>query len=377
MNKILTGIRFVVRDLISDGWRSIMTIIILTIFISCYFCLASLAEAGKKFGSQKVDSCKLIMIAHNVFDLSDSLITDTDFNAARELSPSLIKSISPLILKHLNVEGYLLQVRGASIEDFQSIHSLSLLQGTWPTGEREVVIGEGTVSLTNWKVGDEVCIFGVDHTITGIVRAGGTKFGSIWMRMENAEQLFDTRGVYQFGWIVLQKDVDAQSVIDLLQNDPRVAGQFDVYYADQMYELYTNGLREVKENSSMLAILSLICVMLGVYGSIYLTMYEKSRELTIIRSIGFNSQEIRWILSLRTSLQVIAAFFLGLGISFLAVKVYEKYYPIMVYSIPLPVIVSSNTLIIGIFCVLVFAWLGVWLPTRHLKKRTVISMLKR
>ena len=105
MNKLLAGIRFVVRDLKSDGWRSIITVINLTVFISCYFCLASLAEAGFKFGSQTVDPGHLMIISHNVFDLTDSRITEKDFEPARELLPSPVASVSPLIIKHINVEG--------------------------------------------------------------------------------------------------------------------------------------------------------------------------------------------------------------------------------------------------------------------------------
>jgi hypothetical protein len=52
MSKFFEEIRFILRDLKSDGWRSPITLINLTVFIGCYFCLASLAEAGYKFGGQ-------------------------------------------------------------------------------------------------------------------------------------------------------------------------------------------------------------------------------------------------------------------------------------------------------------------------------------
>ena len=91
MGRLLEGIRFIIRDLQSDGWRSAITVINLVIFISCYFCLASLAEAGYKFGNQSRDPDELMMITHNVFDLSDSQISETDFEPIRELIPSVVK----------------------------------------------------------------------------------------------------------------------------------------------------------------------------------------------------------------------------------------------------------------------------------------------
>ena len=377
MNKLLAGIRFVVRDLKSDGWRSIITVINLTVFISCYFCLASLAEAGFKFGSQTVDPGHLMIISHNVFDLTDSRITEKDFEPARELLPSPVASVSPLIIKHINVEGYLLQVRGAPLEDFETVHGLTLLEGAWPTGSHEVVIGEGTVALTNWQIGQTLRIYGVDFTISGITRSSGTKFSSIWMTLENAEQLFNTRGVYQFAWIVLTPDANPQAVLDQLNADPRLAGKFDVYFADQLYESYSKALNDIKEISMMLVIFALICVMLGVYGSTNLTLTERSRELTILRAVGFGSNAIRMVLTMRTFVQVIASFLLAWLISFIAIEWFQTIRPIVIHSVPLPVVISLNILAVGGCLSILFAWIGVWLPTRHLRNSSVASMIQR
>jgi ABC-type lipoprotein release transport system permease subunit len=377
MGRFLEGIRFIFRDLQSDGWRSSITVINLVIFISCYFCLASLAEAGYKFGNQPRDPDELMMITHSVFDLSDSQITDIDFEPIRELIPSQVKSVSPLILKHLNIGGYFLQVRAAPLKDFEVVHKLSLLEGKWPTGTNDVVIGEGTRSLTNWKVGDKIRIYGVDFMITGLVHSTGTKFGSVWMSLENAEKLFNTHGMYQFAWIVLSPGADSLAVISQLSHDPRLVGKFDVYYADQLYQQYSSALNDVRDISLVLVILALLSVMFGVYGSTYLTLTERKRELTILRSVGFASRTIRLVLSMRTIIQVILAYLFSWVITLLAISWFESISPIMIHSIPLPVIISAKILFIGAFLSILFAWIGVWLPTRHLQKSSVISMIQR
>ncbi len=377
MKKFFEGIRFIVQDLKSDGWRSIITVINLTVFISCYFCLASLAEAGYKFGSQTINPSELIMISRNVFDLSDSEITDKDFEPIRDLMPSPVNSVSPLILRHLNVDGYLLQVRAAPLEDFATVHSMALLQGAWPAGENEVIIGEGTVSATGWKIGQVIHIFGVDFTVTGITRSPGTKFGSIWMSMENAERLFGTQGTYQFAWIVITKDANSDAVIAQLKNDPRVSDDFDIYYADQLYEQYSSALNDIKDISLMLVILALLSVMLGVYGSTFLTLSERSRELTILRAVGFGTRAIRLVLSLRTLVQVVLAYLLSWLITYFAIQVFEGINPLMIHTLPLPVVISFKILAAGAVLSFFFAWIGVWLPTRHLRKSSVISMIQR
>ena len=377
MKSVTEGIRFIVRDLKSDGWRSIVTVINLTVFISCYFCLASLAEAGFKYGNQDIDPNQLIMISHNLFDLTDSQVQKSDFVPLEELIPSPVMAVSPLIVKHLNVNGYILQVRGAPLGDFEAIHHLTLLEGSWPTEAQQVVIGEGTVSLAHWKIGDQLTIFGKKFTITGYVRSPGTKFGSVWMSLENAESLFNTKGKYQFAWILLAPGTDAKAVMDQLNQDTRISGKFDVYYADQLYQQYTSALNDIKNISMMLVVLSLLLVMLGVYGSTYLTLSERKRELTILRSIGFGTQALRSILTLRTFVQVIFAYLLGWAITFGAIQWFQTIEPIMIHSVPLPVVISVKVSIIGLILSILFAWVGVLLPTMHLRRSSVISMIQR
>jgi ABC-type lipoprotein release transport system permease subunit len=377
MGRFLEGIRFIIRDLQSDGWRSTITVINLVIFISCYFCLASLAEAGYKFGTQSRDPEELMMISHNVFDLSDSQISVADFNPIQELIPSRVKNVSPLMLKHLNVEGYFLQLRAAPLNDFESVHKLSLLEGNWPIGADEVVIGEGTRSLTQWVVGDTIRIYGVDFKITGLVHSTGTKFGSIWMGLESAENLFNTTGLYQFAWIVLNPGVNPDEVISQLSSDPRLVGKFDVYYSDQLYQQYSSALNDIRDISLVLVLLALMSIMFGVYGSTYLTLTERKRELTILRSVGFTSRTIRVVLSMRTVIQVILAYLFSWVITMFAIHWFESISPIMIHSIPLPVIISVKILLAGAVLSIFFAWIGVWLPTRHLQKSSVISMIQR
>lgn len=377
MGRLLEGIRFIFRDLRSDGWRSAITVINLVIFISCYFCLASLAEAGYKFGNQSRNPDELMMISHNVFDLSDSQISESDFAPIRDLIPTSVQSVSPLILKHLNVEGYFLQVRAAPLNDFEDVHNLSLLEGKWPSATNEVVIGEGTKSLTNWAIGKTIRVYGVDFKIAGMVRSTGTKFGSIWMSLEDAEELFDTNGSYQFAWIVLAPGVDPDAVIGQLGSDPRLSGKFDIYYADQLYQQYSSALNDVRDISLVLVMLALMSVMFGVYGSTYLTLTERKRELTILRSVGFASRTIRVVLSMRTVIQVILAYLFSWVITTLAIHWFESINPIMIHSIPLPVIISAKILLAGAVLAIFFAWIGVWLPTRHLQKSSVISMIQR
>jgi ABC-type antimicrobial peptide transport system permease subunit len=375
MTKLGDVFRFVVKDLISDGWRTTITIINLLVFICSYFALVALAEAAYNFGNQPTDRSALLIISRNVFDPSESAVTDRDFLPAQELIPQYVQSVSPLIFKIINANNNLIQLRAARLEDMQTVHSLQLVSGDWPKGTNEVVIGEGTAAMTNWKVGDTIRFYGNDFVISGLIRAPGTKFSSIWMTLDTATNLFNLKGVYQFAWVQLQSGVDAETVRSKLQNDPRLSDRFEVYFADNLYQEYTKAVSDMQGVSGLLVILALAAVMLGTYCNIFLILSERSRDITILRAIGVQSGTIRALIILRTLMQVCVGYFLSWGVTSLLLGWFNRINPLTLHSIPLPVAISGRALLLGFILSLFFGWIGIWIPTRHLRNRSVASFI--
>jgi len=377
MTKLGDVFRFVIKDLTGDGWRTVITIINLLVFICSYFALVSLAEAAYNFGNQPTDRSALLIISRNVFDPSESTVTDLDFLPAEELIPKYVQSVSPLVFKIINANNNLVQLRAARLEDMQTVHSLKLISGDWPKGADEVVIGEGTAAMANWKIGDRLYIYGADFIISGLVRAPGTKFSSIWMTLDTATSLFNLKGTYQFAWIQLQSGVDADTVRSRLQNDPRLIDRFDVYFADNLYQEYTKAVSDMQGVSSMLVILALAAVMLGTYCNIFLILSERSRDITILRAIGVQSGTIRALITFRTLLQIAIGYILSFFGTSLLLAWFNRINPLTLHSIPLPVSISGKALLIGFFLSLFFGWAGIWIPTRHLRNRSVASFIHK
>ena len=376
MTKLSDIFRFVIKDLINDGWRTTITIVNLLVFLCSYFALVGLAEAAYKFGNQPTDKSALLIISRNVFDPSESAISDQDFLPARELIPEYVKSVSPLVFKIINSNGNLIQLRAARLEDMQSVHSLQLISGDWPAAAKQVVIGEGTAALTNWKIGQSIHFYGADFIVTGLVRAPGTKFSAIWMTLDAANDLFDLKGVYQFGWVQLQPALDSEAVRARLQNDPRLIDRFEVFFADNLYQEYTKALSDLKGVSGLLVLLALSAVMLGTYGNIFLILSERSRDITILRAIGFQSASIRALITLRTLLLVSVSYFSSWGVTALLLNWFNRINPLTLHSIPLPVTISAAALWFGFLLSVFFGWVGVWIPTRHLRNRSVASFIQ-
>ena len=369
--------RLTIRDLKYDGWRTIITLLNLLVFFFCFFSLSALAQAGEKFGDQPTDESALLIMAKNVLDPSDSIVTDNELTPAIELIPEYVKSATPLVLKVIRVDEFLLQLRAARLTDMQEIHSLELTQGNWPEHPNEVLIGEGTTHLKGWRTGDLLHIYGSDFVVSGVVRAPGTKFSSIWMNLEAAETLFNLQGTYQFAWIQLQPGSNAEFIQDTLRNDARLRDRFEVYLADNLYQQYSEALKNLSGVSGIMVFLALFAVMLGTYGSVFLILSERNREITILRACGFTSHNIRGWIVFRTLLQLLAAYLLGYGLTALVLSVLNIINPLTLHSIPLPVIITGKLFLSGLLLATLFGLAGVWFSTLHLENKSVARFINK
>ena len=346
-------------------------------FLCCYFCLAALARAANEYGSDEENRSSLMILQNNVFDPSDSSVTGEQIQPIRERMPDTVSAVSPVIFRFVKVGNQLIQLRAAASTDFQTVFRLALSEGAWPRKPDDVVIGSGTALMTGWTAGERINIFGRDFEVSGIVNTPGVKSSSIWMDLDTAEALFGTSGVYQFLWVNVTPGVDAADVVVALQNDSRIKNHFQVYFVDHLYQQYTRALDDVAGTSNTLMFISLITVMLGTFGSVYLTLSERSRELTILRAVGLSARTIHGILSFRTLIQLVVAFLGSWLCSIVILKYISGRFPIIAHSILLEVKITPAIFLIGLVLTIFFGWVGVTLPMIRITKNNVHSTMAR
>ncbi len=123
--------------------------------------------------------------------------------------------------------------------------------------------------------------------------------------------------------------------------------------------------------------LALLAVMLGTYGSVFLILSERNREITILRACGFTSNNIRALILLRTLLQLLAAYLFGYGLTALVLSVLNKINPLTLHSIPLPVIITGKLFLSGLLLATLFGLAGVWMSTMHLENKSVAQLINK
>jgi cell division protein FtsX len=365
----------VLADLWADRSRTALSLLTLTMMAMGYMILAGFAESVRLFSEQAADRRDLVMVEHGMLDPMNSQIDATIVENIRASIESEGTRISPCQFRHMRIEGQLVQLRACPLEDWQPVHHLQLAQGDWPDSG-EVAITEGASRSTGWQIGDRLKIYGSSFSISGLVRASGTKFLAVWMSLEDSGRLFEQPDRYQVVMIQAAPDADSERLRALIEAEPGVAGAFDVMFLDSLFSRYTEVVRGLLGVSQTLALAAITIVVLGSYQATRLSLEERIRSVAILRVTGFSEGQLHGLLQLRSLWMLTLAFLFGAVLAAGLLGYANRITPLQVQSVQLEVRLTLPVLLWGYPLSLVCAALGTWISARSLLKQTVAEVLR-
>jgi len=355
---------FTFRDLLHDRWRSLLTMLSLAVVVVGYLLLTSLSQALVLLSSRAQATNNLLILEADIIDPMDSSLGEEVLQTAEEIAPGQIRLAFPLLFRHLTIDGQLTQVRAVALEEMSTSVGLTLLEGNWPGGPRQVVVSEGAAELASWKIGSIVKIYGTDFQVSGLVRTNEQAFGSVWMTYTEGRDLFGARRGFQVGYLSLTPSADPESVRARLLADPRISAACSVYLEDA----YTNSYNQSNFNllvlSGLMVLVSLLVVTFGTYNATSLSLTERSLEIGLLNVIGFTLAKLRIFLLARTLVLTLTAYGLGWLASLVFIN-HQRLQP-SVDLIFRAIRLTPVSSLLGLVLAILFAFLGVWLASRRL-----------
>jgi len=270
----------------------------------------------------------------------------------------------------------MVQLRGAPLDDWEPVHHLELYEGRWPANNDEAAVGEGTARANEWGLGTVLPIYGKDFQVVGIFRSPGTVFASVWIPLQAAEELFAPRHDSQFLYIQAAPQVDAEALRARLQADERLAGSYSVYFEVNYIRRNTDALRDVAGLMRVVSWIALLGVTFGVYNAAQLSLYERSREVGILRALGFSSAAVNRFLLARSLALGGLAHLAGLGIAWVYAGLYSMTEPLYIQGLPFLFQVEIPQALSALGWVSVFVVLGAWLGGRRFFRQSVTEILR-
>ncbi len=355
---------FTFRDLFHDRWRSLLSIISLAVIVIGYLLLASLAQALVILTRQAQVTNNLLIVAANTIDPQDSSLDEGVLNTALEIAPGQIRHAFPILFRHLTIEGRIMQVRAVPVEEMPKALALTLVQGRWPDGPREVVVSEGAAQLASWKTGSTVNIYGTDFLVAGLVNSPENAFGSLWMTYSEGQQLFGSSRGYQVGYLSLVPSANPDSVRLRLLADPRISAGTSVY----LENVFTNDYNQSNTNllvlSGLMVLVSLLALTFGIYNATSLSLTERSHEIGLLRLVGFTLSRLRGFLFVRALVLTLMAYGLGWLVSMIFIDDQSLHASVDLIFLSLRLTLLSS--LSGLGLAVIFAFLGVWLTSGRL-----------
>ena len=373
---MLTALRFCLKDMAHDLSRTLLCITGLAVVIASYFILSALAGVFTNLLQSNTVSRNLIIIQDDMIDPSDAVVGSPVFQAVQELIPETVSRISPIIFRHIRVDEHVIQLRAADVQDWEPVHHLTLVRGSWPKDEKEVVAGEGIALANSWEIGTLVEIFGSPFRIAGIFRAPGTAFASLWMPTQTFWTLFDTEHTYQALFVQAAEGVDAEAVRLSLQNDARLANQYAVYFEDNYTQRNIQAHIDLSSMMTVVSRIALLGIAFGIFNSTTLSTDERARELGILLGVGFSHGTVRRFILLRSILQGGLAYGIGLTAALLYLSVQQSTAPIFILGVPFNMKITPGIAASGLLWVGSLAFLGAWLSTKNLFDRQVVDLVR-
>ena len=213
---------------------------------------------------------------------------------------------------------------------------LNLVEGTWGTGDGQVVIDAGTADREGYEVGDTIQIATIqpkqDFEVTGIAKFGdvdslGTATFAVF-DLATAQRLLDREGQVDSISVAGVEGTTPQQLIDEIQ--PILPADAQVRSAQAEAE---DDKEDVSEFTSFIRYFLLafagIALFVGafvIFNTLSITVAQRTREFATMRTVGASRRQILWSVIVEALTIGIVASIIGLFVGFgLAVGLNELF----------------------------------------------------
>jgi ABC-type antimicrobial peptide transport system permease subunit len=367
---------FLLKDMRHDWARTALTIFGMAIVLFSFFILSAFSQSLSEYNQNAISTRNLIVIQTDMIDPGDAVLEESAIQAAELLPAELVSRVSPVIFRHLRISDQMIQLRAARVEDWKSVFHLELLEGRWPKGLGEVAVGEGAAEAFGWKSGTLLTIYGSQFRVTAVARLPGSVFASVWMPLETAQKLFGMKRGYQLMFVQAAPGADAEEVRSQIQEDPRLAGKYSVFFEDTYSRRNNQILKDIRSLMTIGSSLALLAVTFGTYNSTSLSIIERGREIGILRAVGFSHIALGIFLGLKATLQSWIAFLTGLASAIGYIIFQRAYAQLFIFGFYITFKITWQTILFGFFLTSILAIFGAWLSSQRLLLPDVNRLLR-
>jgi putative ABC transport system permease protein len=286
--------KLVVRNITRRPGRFIFTLLGIVIGMAAFVALLSLGggmrgEINRQAGNMganlivtPIDWCTFDQIS--IFT-GEALPASLPDEALQNISGIDGLLAVPYLTQNSSIQNTPMAVIGIDIQLMREFSGWKIASGEYfSSGEqRAVVLGSDLADRFSLKEGDVVAFRGEDYPVIGVLAPVGNNDDlAAYLPLSVAQEAFDQDGYISY----IGVQMDDLSKVDVYKAAIVEKGNFAVNTNDQLLEAVMQILGSVEGTLQAVAGVSLIAAAFGIINTMMTAIYERRREIGILRSMG-------------------------------------------------------------------------------------------
>lgn len=287
----LTFARITRLNLVRHPVRTVLTALGVSVGVIAVVSLAAIADG---FGSMIEltlhwgDSDLMVFQANQSADILSTL--DERDTLARLVRLDSVDSVSGTLWSVQRVDDHpFIFTIGLRRDEF-ALGGFELIEGVLPVDSNQILLGRVAARALERSVGDQVVIGGHRMSVSGIFNTGMILFdGGVVLDLERLQEVASRSGQITAVHVKLSEGVATQDAVEAIE---RAHPDLVAIAAAEEYSKVDQGLQILKATVSVVSLLALLVGGLVVLNTMWMSVFERTREIGILRALGWSRRKI-------------------------------------------------------------------------------------
>ena len=213
---------------------------------------------------------------------------------------------------------------GAKKDDLSIVGINNVNGSIFDESKDELIVGKSLADEENYTIGDTIDVYGNEFKITGIYETGSIFYDSaMYTNLERLQNITDNEGEISSISVKIKKDANLTTVNDKIKSEYN--NTLSTITTEEMSQTIDDTLGMINSATTAIEALAIIIGGLGVINTMMMTVFERTREIGVLKSVGWTKKRILAMIMGESIVLTILSGIIGSVLGVLAVIILFKF----------------------------------------------------